>query len=424
VGRPGTGLLELLTEHGVPEKAARIYLVACREGPQTASELARVAAVDRVEAYRVVKQLQAMGLLHSANGRPMRFGALPPEALVERWIRRHSERLERLERDKEKILTDWRENLVGLDEQDPRKFAVLEGQDTVNRFLRKRIGASRQEILWTAQGFSFAHQIDNGLDRTLKEAHARGVKVRIVGEITRANLSDAKHFQGFSDLRHAITPITNRAIVIDRSGVLVFVSGEDGLGRSEEERIAVWSTAPRFVGLAREYHKRLWTTAIRAEARLVELEDPDRAVLSVTANDESEAFQRVREIAALGMRASGVAELRLHLPTVIELLADQLGRQIAEEVDGATADAVAQSLVTYYQSHTIGRLAVVKQQPLTLRVTGCFACTPDSPELGRVLCPKMLRSAFETRLGSHWDVSKPDPTKHATKGCLFTVTSA
>ena len=215
----------------------------------------------------------------------MRFGALPLEALVERWIRRHSEKLERLEKDKDKILTDWRENLGGLEKDDPRKFTVLEGRETANRFLRKRIGASRKEILWTAQGFSFANQIDNGLDRALRAAHARGVKVRIVGEITRANLNEAKHFQSFSDLRHAIIPVTNRALVVDRSGVMVFVSGEDGLGRADEERIALWSTAAGFVGLAKDYHRRLWASAVRAEARLVELEDPDRAVLAVTAGD-------------------------------------------------------------------------------------------------------------------------------------------
>ena len=52
------------------------------------------------------------------------------------------------------------------------------------------------------------------------------------------------------------------------------------------------------------------------------------------------------------MRASGVGELRLNLPTVIEVLADQLGRQIAEEVEGATADSLAQSLAAYYRSRT------------------------------------------------------------------------
>jgi len=57
-------------------------------------------------------------------------------------------------------------------------------------------------------------------------------------------------------------------------------------------------------------------------------------------------------------------------------------------------------------------------------VTGCFACTGDSPEIGRVMCPELLRTILEARLGQRWEVSKPDPTKHASRGCVFTATPA
>jgi len=30
---------------------------------------------------------------------------------------------------------------------------------------------------------------------------------------------------------------------------------------------------------------------------------------------------------------------------------------------------------------------------------------------------------LETRLGQRWEVSKPDPKKHASRGCLFTATA-
>ncbi len=106
------------------------------------------------------------------------------------------------------------------------------------------------------------------------------------------------------------------------------------------------------------------------------------------------------------------------------MIARQLGREIAAEIDGDTPAKVGQALSTYYETHTMGHLAVVRDRPLTLQVTGCFACTSDSPEIGRVMCPQMLRTVLETRFGNRWEVSKPDPTKHATRGCLFTATQA
>ncbi|MGP8077400.1 MAG: TrmB family transcriptional regulator [Thermoplasmata archaeon] len=424
MSRPGSGLFDLLTEHGVPAKGAQLYLAACRSGAQPASELARLSAINRVEAYRIIKQLVADGLLTATGSRPQRFAALSPDELVDRWIRRASDKLHRLEQDREKVLADWEEGRTELEERDPRKFAVLENRETIRRFLRKRIGLAERQILLSASGPSLSGLIDGGLDRALREAAGRGVKVRIVTEVYPPNLTEAKHFAGFSELRHSSGPIANRALVVDRTGALVYVSGEEGLGRSGEEQVALWSSAPTFVQLARDYHRRLWGPANRAEARFVELENPPTAVLPVVAGRESVPFQRLKEMAKLGMRASGVREFRLHLPDLIDVIALQLGREIAKDVEGRTPEEVAKSLTRYYATHTMGQLGVVRERPLTLQVTGCFACTQDSPEIGRMMCPQLLRSVLETRLGQRWEVSKPDPTKHATRGCLFTATAA
>ncbi len=279
MGRPGSDLLELLAQHGIPEKGARVYLAACRAGPQTASELARVSALSRVEAYRFIKQLAADGLLQANGGRPKRFAALPPEELLDRWIRTASDRVRRLEQDRNKILTDWEDARTEFDERDPRKFAVLEGRDTIHRFLVKRIGTAERQVLLSANGSSLHRVIDAGTDRALREARARGVKVRIVTEVTPQNLVDAKHLASFAELRHSAGPIMNRSVVIDRLGTLVYVSGEEGFGRTGEEQVALWSSATMFIQLARDYHRRMWAPGERAESRFVELGAASAAVL-------------------------------------------------------------------------------------------------------------------------------------------------
>jgi len=390
----------------------------------TASELARISAVNRVEAYRLIKQLSSEGLLRATGSRPQRFEALPPDDLVDRWIQRASERLRQLEKDRDRILAEWEEGRDVFDERDPRKFAVLEGKEAIRRFLLKRIGTADHQILVSASGRALSRFVDLGLDRAFREASSRGVKVRVVTEVLPQNLVEAKHFSGFSELRHSNSPVANRAVVFDRLGSLVYVSSEDGLGRSGEEQVALWSSAPMFIRLARDYHHRLWTPATRAETRFVELENPPEAVLPVISGKEAIPFQRLKEVAKLGMRASGVREFRLHLPELIETIARQLGREIADQIEGRTPEEIARFLAQYYETHTMGHFAIVRERPLTFRVTGCFACTSDSPEIGRVMCPQLLRTVLETRLGQRWEVSKPDPTKHASRGCVFTATPA
>ncbi len=418
-------LRTLLTAHGVSEKGARIYIAASHGGPQAASELARVSAMHRVEAYRFIEQLIAQGLLHETGGRPRRFAALPPEELVDRWIEETSSDLARLERDRDAIVRSWQEtrDLVGA--SDGRKFSVLEGQEATDRLLGKQIGVAQRTILMTLNGARLAALMDGGVDRALREAARRGVRIRIVTDIHRAHLAETKHYLTFAEVRHATTPLAHRSLVIDKWGALVYISGEGDAQRDGGgEQIALWSTAPALVELSREYHQRLWAPGVRAENRLVDIESPNMTVLPVVAGREREPFRRMREITALGMQATGTKELRLSVPGIVETIADQLGRQIADEIDARTPAEVGAALVEYYAAHARGKLEVSRQRPLSLRVRDCYACTDGSTEIGRVLCPRILSSVFESRLGGQWEVSRPDPTRHAQRGCLFVVSAA
>jgi sugar-specific transcriptional regulator TrmB/predicted hydrocarbon binding protein len=422
VGRPGEALIALLGEHGIDEPAARLYLAASRHGPRSASELARLTALDRVQAYRWIKLLSEQGLMRVGGRRPMRFAAVPLPELLDRFIRGAAERLDRLRTGRERWLSDWQESLSDPQTYDGGAFSVLEGMNRIHHFLSKRIGLARREILISTAGYALAFAIQGGVDRALKQAVERGVKVRFVTEIGPGNLTEAKYFRGFTDLRQAAGPVPHRALVIDGAGAIVWVTGQQGLGESEANQVAVWSTAPRFVRLARESHRRLWARGRRADERIVEVDSPSGALLPMYREGESDALNRLTEVARLGMQATGLKVLNFDLPELIDTVARQLGREMAKELSGATPSEVAQSLVSFYDQHAMGRLTIVRENPLTLRVSGCFACTHSSPEVGRVLCPGMLRSALESRLGVHWDVSKPDPRRHATRGCLFTVT--
>ncbi|MCI4325277.1 MAG: hypothetical protein L3K00_05290 [Thermoplasmata archaeon] len=424
MGQPNGGLHGLLVEHGVPEQGARLYLALCREGPQTAAELARLSALNRAEAYRFIRQLETAGLVTSYGQRPMRFAAVPPEAVVNRWIRRAGDKLRRLEGDRERVLADWRESLEAPATGDAHRFTVLEGPDTIHKFLNKRIGMAREEIRVAVGGFSLSRAVDGGVDRALRDASERGVRVRVVTEVTFGNLTEAKLFGTFSELRHASGPVSNRTVVIDRTGALIYVSGAEGLGASDTHQVALWSSAPSFFRLARDYHQRLWSKSSKVERRLVELETPVSAGLPVVQGREAESVDRIRDVTALGMRIAGVSGMTLDITELIATIGRQVGREVGRSLEGETPVEVARSLQTYYDTHAMGRLSMVKSQPLVLRVNGCFACVAQSPEVGRILCPQLIKAALETRLGNGYDVSRPDPRRHAQRGCVFSVSAA
>lgn len=425
MGREGSDLVGLLVATGVPLRGARLYVAACQGGPMTASELARTTALHRVEAYRFIQQLETQGLLREVGGRPKRFVALEPDRLVDRWIHAASDHLTRLRRDREAIARSWQEPGEAIGTVDGPKFTVLEGQGATSRLLVKRIGTAEKQILITMAAGGLARLMDHGVDRALRDASKRGVRVRILTDIHRAHLAEIKHFLSFAEVRHATTLLTQRSIVVDRSGALLLIL--DGAGPSMEEKdrqVALWSTQPTVVEMSREYHHRLWTPGMRAESRLVAIESPDMTVLPVITGRERDPFRQIRDIAILGMRATGTRELRLSVPELIEGLADQLGLQIAEALEAASPLELGRAIANYYREHGPGQLDIAKEKPLTLRIRNCFACTDGSTEIGRVMCPKVLATVFESLLSGRWDVSKPDPTRHEARGCLFTVTAS
>ncbi len=420
--RPGAGLVRLLADRGVPERAARIYIAACREGPQTASELARVSGNPRVETYRYIQQLHEAGLLRSVGGRPMRFAALPPEELIDRWIRTTSEDLRRLESGRSKILREFDQELASPEAEDGRKYTVLDQFGTIRSFLRRRIGLAKREILLSLGPFDLPRFTDAGLDRELRSAHQHKVRVRVLTEIHRGNLMDAKHFSEFSELKHSRTGFRHRGALFDRLGALVYVTSDQAAGNGDGHVVALWTTEPDLLRLTREQYRQMWAHAAAAAERIVELEEPPSAALPIRLGREVESFNRLRDITQLGMQIGGLTELPIDLPDFIDTLARQVGREVSRNLEGALPLEVARSLREYYRSRGVG-FEILQPDPLLIRTDGCIACDGTSPEVGRLLCPALLRAIFETRTGGRWEVERPEAMKLPERGHVFAITA-
>lgn len=420
MARSGAGLVRLLAERGVPERAARIYIAASREGPQTASELARMSGIHRVETYRHIQQLHEAGLLRQVGGRPMRFAALSAEELIERWIRTTTEDLRRLEDGRDHLIREFQEQIVTPEANDGRKFVVMEHRQALYSFLRKQIGLARKEILLSLSPAALARFIDGGIDRELRTARQRGVKVRVITEINRGNLSDAKHFATFAEIRSTRTMPAARGVMFDRTGAVVYVAGDMRPGGDADKLVTVWTTDEEFLALVRVQFQGLWNHCAPSEHRIVELEERGTASLPVRLGREVESFNRLREITQLGMRVGGLQELPFDLPEFIDTVARQVGREIASELDGERPLEVARSLQEYYRSHNV-RFDILQPDPLLIRADGCIACDGASPEVGRLLCPAILRTIFEARTGGQWEVARPSVRPRSPRGHVFAL---
>ena len=75
-------LHENLTRFGFTREEAEFYVFLSAIGPATARTIARRFNINRVKAYRTLKDLEEKGLVVKIMGRPLRFTAQPIEGLI------------------------------------------------------------------------------------------------------------------------------------------------------------------------------------------------------------------------------------------------------------------------------------------------------------------------------------------------------
>lgn len=82
-GAPGwEALAAELADVGVPPEQARVYVQLLRRGPCGAGELASSLALSRPRAYRLLDGLAHQGFVSTGTGRPRRFAAARPHAVL------------------------------------------------------------------------------------------------------------------------------------------------------------------------------------------------------------------------------------------------------------------------------------------------------------------------------------------------------
>ncbi|HXG75991.1 MAG TPA: helix-turn-helix domain-containing protein [Gaiellaceae bacterium] len=92
-------LIRTLSELGLTNYEARVYLALTRRGSSTAAETQRVAGIPRQRIYDVLASLVTRGLAATRPGQVTKYVAMPPADAIERLVSDHRQRLERLERE-------------------------------------------------------------------------------------------------------------------------------------------------------------------------------------------------------------------------------------------------------------------------------------------------------------------------------------
>jgi sugar-specific transcriptional regulator TrmB len=97
-----------LTRFKLSKNEVKVYLFLARCGSQKVQQISESIGIHRTEAYKVLRSLEAQGLIARILGKPMKFAALPLERVLENLIEERRGRIIQLEQRKKELLEMWR----------------------------------------------------------------------------------------------------------------------------------------------------------------------------------------------------------------------------------------------------------------------------------------------------------------------------
>lgn len=147
-----------LSKFKLSKNEVRVYLYLARFGAHKAQSIAEALGVHRTEAYKILRRLEAQGLISRVMERPMKFVAVAFENVLDNLIEERRQRIFQMEQKKAELLKIWAslpeaENVIHKKET----FQVLEGKRHIsvrlNELLEKTDGQfysliSDMNLIW------------------------------------------------------------------------------------------------------------------------------------------------------------------------------------------------------------------------------------------------------------------------------------
>ncbi|MCK4438140.1 hypothetical protein KAV47_03605, partial [Candidatus Bathyarchaeota archaeon] len=125
----------------------RVYLYLARFGAHKAQSVAEALSVHRTEAYKILRRLEAQGLISRVMERPMKFVAVAFEKVLDNLIEERRQRIYQMEQRKAELLKIWKSLPEPENVQHSKEtFQVLEGKRHISVRLNELLGGCQESI--------------------------------------------------------------------------------------------------------------------------------------------------------------------------------------------------------------------------------------------------------------------------------------
>jgi sugar-specific transcriptional regulator TrmB len=264
-------LVNELTYFGLTTNEAKIYLALLQLRQGTARSISKVAEIPRQEIYRVVPKLMKRGLIETTATKPEHFIAVPPSKVLTQLVAYMKEDatskitvLEQKTKDLQSELEKVEGKSFGFSAPPPVHYVCISGDRLINERIGDMLDRSKREVLWVSPKLEIRKAVVYDRDEMLRKCARRGVKVRILTEVSEDNIEETKKLAKFAEIRH-VSNLSSLMTIIDDKEIMMGSAVRSGYDDLIHE---LWTDDQQQVSTMREFFEKVWNEADPGRTKL------------------------------------------------------------------------------------------------------------------------------------------------------------
>jgi len=262
---------DVLQKLGLSKNEVRVYVYLARSGMRKASEVSEAISLHRTETYRILRNLEKMGLVSSVFEKPLKFIATPFEKTLDLLIKAKKLRLQVLERKKKDLVDLWFSLPQPSVEIVKREvFQILEGEEQINLKAEEILTKTKREIWVFLSESDISRFYHSGFLDKLERFAKRGLSVRLLTNNSPKSLFFVKKIKLNGVKCSSLCPSDLPSfIIVDQEQLLFSIKRNNEHNGNEEEKrerlAALWTNYEAFIKALSTLFTELWSTEMRIE---------------------------------------------------------------------------------------------------------------------------------------------------------------
>lgn len=260
---------DALLKFDLSRNEIRVYIYLARSGMCKAREISDTLSLHRTETYRILRDLEKIGLVSSILEKPLKFMATPFDKTLDTLIRAKKIRIQFLERKKKNLIDLWFS--IPQKKMEPQRkevFQILEGEEQITLKANEILEKTKEEILVFAPDLDLLRLYHSGFTDKLEKFSKKNIKVQLLTNHSpksrfiadKTKLNDVKYlFSNVDDLPSFI--------ISDQEQLLFSIkNGDDardlGARKRKGKISSLWTNYEAFIKVLKTLFLELWNTKI------------------------------------------------------------------------------------------------------------------------------------------------------------------